>query len=74
MATNKREKQPTYRWFCDVLAIASLHDSAHQSLDAAHLAYGDFVPHVVTGEIGEDTRSAGDHVDVIVGEKLDQHL
>ena len=58
----------------DVLPVAGLHDGADETLDTAHLADEDLVARVVAGEIGEDAAGAGDHVDVVGGEELDEHL
>lgn len=68
------EKNLTYSRFGDVLSVSSLHDCADQGFDASHLADHHLVPLVVAGEVGENARSTSDHVDVIAGQQLDQHV
>ena len=56
----------------DVLAVACLHDGAHERLDAAHLANRVLVLRVVACQVGEDSCSARHDVEVVGRQQLDE--
>lgn len=64
----------THSRFGDVFAVASLHDSAHEGLNAAHLAHYHLVALVVARQVGQDACSARHHIDVVRGQELHQHV
>ena len=54
----------------DVLAVARLHDGAHERLDAAHLTHRLLVLGVVARQVGQDARRTRHDVDVIRRQQL----
>ena len=58
----------------DFLAISGGDNGSNESLDAAELANGHLVLHVVARQVGEDPGGAGHDVDVVAAQQLHQSL
>jgi hypothetical protein len=64
----------TYGRFSNLLAISSVNDCAHESFDSADLADDCFVALIVARQVGKDTSSTGDDIDIAGTQQLYQGL